>query len=168
MLVRAATGPEVQAWLQRRGRRYAQANRLGLRLRNLGVDRFTVWAGAQAGSVLDAVHDQSVRCAVVGLGSLPTREEQSLVAAAVLGDLWQRRQERSPVLIVIDEAHNVCPAEPPSQLVAVATDHAIRIAVTFRRGEALIAGRISPQPELLRFGARFSEEGGADVPADPL
>lgn len=120
-----------------------------------------------------------------------------------------------------DEAHNVCPAEPPNQLVAVATEHAIRIAaegrkfglyllvstqrpqkiaenvlsqadnlvlmrlnsladaaftqavfsfvppslidraVTFHQGEALI----SPQPALLRFGARITEEGGADVPA---
>ena len=94
-----------------------EARRLSLRLRNLGIDRYTVWAAGKAGSVLDAVHDQNVRCVVIDLGSLPTREEQSLVAAAVLGDLWQRRQERKPVLIVIDEAHNVCPAEPPDQLV---------------------------------------------------
>ena len=184
-----------------------------------------VWAPGEAGSVLDAVHDQGVRCVVIDLGSLPTREEQSLVAAAVLGDLWRRRQERNPILIVIDEAHNVCPAEPPDQLVAVAAEHAIRIAaegrkfglyllastqrpqkiaenvlsqadnlvlmrmnsladttfaeaafsfvppsmiersVIFRQGEALIAGKISPQPALLRFGARITEEGGADVPA---
>jgi uncharacterized protein len=38
-------------------------------------------------------------------------------------------------------------------------------AVTFHQGEALIAGKISPQPALPRFGARISEEGGADVPA---
>ena len=38
-------------------------------------------------------------------------------------------------------------------------------AVTFHQGEALMAGKISPQPALLRFGARISEEGGADVPA---
>ena len=61
----------------------------------------------------NAVHDQGVRCVVIDLSSLPSREEQSLIAAAVLGDLWRRRQERRPVLIVIDEAHNVCPAEPP-------------------------------------------------------
>ena len=202
-----------------------EARRLGLRLSNLGIDRYGVWAREEPGSVLDAVHDQDVRCVVVDLGSLPTREEQSLVAATVLGDLWRRRQERRPVLVVIDEAHNVCPAEPPDQLVAVAAEHAVRIAaegrkfglyllvstqrpqkiagnvlsqadnlvlmrlnsladaafteaafsfvppsliersVIFRQGEALIAGRISPQPALLRFGARISEEGGADVPA---
>jgi uncharacterized protein len=41
----------------------------------------------------------------------------------------------------------------------------IERAVVFRQGEALIAGKISPQPALLRFGARITEEGGADVPA---
>jgi uncharacterized protein len=38
-------------------------------------------------------------------------------------------------------------------------------SVTFRQGEGLIAGKISPEPALLRFAARISEEGGADVPA---
>jgi DNA helicase HerA-like ATPase len=184
-----------------------------------------VWAPGEIGSVLDTVHDEGTRCVVIDLGSLPAREEQSLIAAAVLGDLWRRRHERKPVLIVIDEAHNVCPADPPDQLTAQAAEHAIRIAaegrkfglyllvstqrpqkiaenvlsqadnlvlmrlnsladtaftqaafsfvppslidqaVTFHQGEALIAGKISPQPALLRFGARISEEGGADVPA---
>jgi DNA helicase HerA-like ATPase len=207
------------------GSELPDAERLGLRIRNLGVDRYSVWAGREAGSVLEAVHDPSLRCVVIDLGSLPSREEQSLVAAAVLGDLWRRRQDRQPVLIVIDEAHNICPAGQPDPLVAVATDHAIRIAaegrkfglyllvstqrpqkipenvlsqadnlvlmrlnsladaafaeaafsfvppsliahsVTFRQGEGLIAGKISPQPALLRFDKRISEEGGADVPA---
>ena len=202
-----------------------EMSRLRLRLHNLGVDRFTVWAPGEAGSVLDAVHDQGLRCVVIDLGSLPTREEQALVAAAVLGNLWRRRQERSPILIVIDEAHNVCPAEPGDQLIAMAAEHATGIAaegrkfglyllvstqrpqkipenvlsqadnlvlmrlnsladaafaeaafsfvppsliahsVTFRQGEGLIAGKISPQPALLRFDKRISEEGGADVPA---
>jgi uncharacterized protein len=201
-----------------------EAHRLALRVRNLGIDRFALWARGEAGSVLDAVHDQEVRCVVVDVGSLPTREEQSLVAGAVLSDLWRRRQERNPILIVIDEAHNICPAEPPDGLTAMAAELAVRIAaegrkfglyllvstqrpqkipenvlsqadnlvlmrlnsladadfaqaafsfvppsliersVTFRQGEALIAGKISPQPALLRFDARITEEGGADVP----
>ena len=41
----------------------------------------------------------------------------------------------------------------------------IERSVIFHQGEGLIAGKISPQPALLRFGARITQEGGADVPA---
>jgi uncharacterized protein len=123
-----------------------EARRLGLRLRNLGIDRYTVWAPGEAGSVLEAVHDQGTRCVVIDLGSLPAREEQSMVAAAVLGDLWRRRHERRPVLIVIDEAHNICPADPPDQLIAQAAEHAIRIAAEGRKfGLYLLVSTQRPQ-----------------------
>ena len=36
-------------------------------------------------------------------------------------------------------------------------------ATTFRQGEALVAGKIASHPALVRFGARLSHEGGADV-----
>jgi uncharacterized protein len=36
-------------------------------------------------------------------------------------------------------------------------------ATTFRQGEALVAGRITSHPALIRFGARLTHEGGADV-----
>jgi uncharacterized protein len=202
-----------------------EARLLALRARSLGVEEFDLWARGDHGSILDAVRDPAARCVVVDLGSLARREEQALTAAAVLGELWRRREERNPVLIVIDEAHNVCPARPGDGLTALATEHAVRIAAegrkfglyllvstqrpqkvhenvisqcdnlvlmrlnstadvaftqtvfsfvppslieqaaTFRLGEALVAGKISPHPALLRFGARIAEEGGADVPA---
>ena len=41
----------------------------------------------------------------------------------------------------------------------------IEQAATFVLGEALVAGKISPHPALLRFGARVAEEGGSDVPS---
>src|SRR6185503_782553 len=44
------------------------------------------------------------------------------------GELWRRREERRPVLIVIDEAHNVCPARPEDPLTAIATEYAVQIA----------------------------------------
>jgi uncharacterized protein len=141
----------------------------------------------------------------------------------VLERLWRRRARREPVAIVIDEAHNVCPAEPEDPLTALATADTIRIAgegrkfglylivVTqrpqkvhenvlsqcdnlilmrmnssadlghvarvfsfappglidraagFGQGEALVAGKIASHPALIRFGARITEEGGADV-----
>jgi DNA helicase HerA-like ATPase len=202
-----------------------EAQRLALRARSLGLEGLGVWARTEPGSVLDHLQDPARRGVVVDLGSLPRREEQALVASAVLGEPWRRREERNPVLIVIDEAHNVCPARPQDGLTALATEHAVRIAAegrkfglyllvstqrpqkvhenvvsqcdnlvlmrlnsaadgafaqgvfsfvppslieqaaTFRLGEALIAGKIAPQPVLARFGTRVAEEGGSDVPA---
>jgi uncharacterized protein len=36
-------------------------------------------------------------------------------------------------------------------------------ATAFRQGEALVAGKIASHPALIDFGARITEEGGADV-----
>jgi hypothetical protein len=109
------------------------ASALSLRVRNLGIDRWPVWSRGDAGSVLDGLADPAVRCLVVDLGSLGTRAEQGLVAEAVLDDLWRRRTDRQPILIVIDEAHNVCPAEPPNALTALAAEHAVQIAAEGRK-----------------------------------
>jgi uncharacterized protein len=202
-----------------------EARRLATRVRNLGLHEYGIWARGEPGTVLDALEDDGPRCLVVDLGSLSTREEQSLVAAAVLERLWSRRARRLPMLVVIDEAHNVCPGRPEDALTALAADVVVRIAAegrkfglyllvstqrpqkvhenvisqadnlvlmrlnsaadaafaqavfsfvppelvarsaTFRLGEALVAGKISSHPALMRFGARVAEEGGADVPA---
>jgi DNA helicase HerA-like ATPase len=209
--------------LEELGRGGEAARGLLRRAGNLGVDRFKVWSRHDDVSVLDDVMDNDIRCLVVDLGSLDTRAEQSLVAAAVLERLWRRRAERHPVAVVIDEAHNVCPARPDDPLTALATEDAIRIAGegrkfglylvvvtqrpqkvhenvlsqcdnlilmrmnstadlshvaqtfsfvplglieragTFGQGEALVAGKIASHPALMRFGARITHEGGADV-----
>ena len=87
-----------------------------------------------------------MRCLVIDLGSLATREEQALASAAVLGELWRRREERRPVLVVIDEAHNVCPPQPDDPLTAIATEHAVRIAGEGRKfGLYLLVSTQRPQ-----------------------
>jgi DNA helicase HerA-like ATPase len=122
------------------------ARRLGLRIRNLGVERWGVWAREVGGSVLGALDDPDVRCLVVDLGSLPTPEEQALVAESVLRGLWDRRLDRRPVLVVVDEAHNVCPATPADPLTALATEHAVRIAGEGRKfGIYLLVATQRPQ-----------------------
>ena len=119
---------------------------LGVRARNLGVDRWRVWSGADAGSVEELVQPGGPRCVVADLGSLVNREEQAVAAEAVLAALWRRRAAREPVLIVIDEAHNVCPAEPETPLTALATEHAVRIAGEGRKfGLVLLVATQRPQ-----------------------
>jgi DNA helicase HerA-like ATPase len=51
----------------------------------------------------------------------------------VLAALWRRRADRDPTLIVIDEAHNICPREPADDVTALATEHAARIAAEGRK-----------------------------------
>jgi hypothetical protein len=202
----------------------ASAESLQLRARNLGVDSWGIWPGPEGASLVSELADpDGPRCLVVDLGSLPTHEEQILTAGSVLENLWRRRAERQPIAIVIDEAHNVCPASPEDPITALTTQTAIRIAgegrkfglylivvtqrpqkvhenvlsqcdnlilmrmnsaadlghvasvfsfvppglidraTTFPQGEALVAGKIASHPALVRFGARISYEGGADV-----
>ena len=197
---------------------------LRLRARNLGIEGWGIWPGPDGESLVAELEDpDGPRCLVVDLGSLGTREEQAATAGVVLERLWRRRASREPMAIVIDEAHNVCPADPADPVTALATEDAIRIAgegrkfglylivvtqrpqkvhenvlsqcdnlvlmrmnstadlahvgrvfsfvppglidraTTFRQGEALVAGKISSHPALIRFGARLTQEGGADV-----
>ncbi len=123
------------------------ADALKLRARNLGVDRWGIWPGPEGESLPEELGSAAApRCLVVDLGSLATREEQALTAGAVLERLWRRRAEREPVAIVIDEAHNVCPAEPGDPLTALATEDVIRIAGEGRKfGLYLIVVTQRPQ-----------------------
>ena len=125
------TGPESLEDLL--GGARPQARALAQRIRNLGLDRWDVWARQNGDSAMAQLGADGVRCLVLDLGSLDSHEEQALVAGAVLGTLWERRAERQPVLIVIDEAHNVCPSDPPDALTAVATEYAVRIAAEGRK-----------------------------------
>jgi DNA helicase HerA-like ATPase len=119
---------------------------LALRARNLGVDRWQVWSGADSGSLEELVRPSGPRCVVADLGSLETRGEQAVAAEALLAALWRRRAAREPVLIVIDEAHNVCPAAPEDPLTALATEHAVRIAGEGRKfGLVQLAATQRPQ-----------------------
>jgi DNA helicase HerA-like ATPase len=65
---------------------------------------------------------------------------------AVLGSLWRARHRPRPLLLVIDEAHNVCPGEPASGLAAMATEYAVRIAGEGRKyGLYLLLASQRPQ-----------------------
>lgn len=132
--------------LERASQGPPEAQRLVRRIRNLGIDSWPVWARDQAGSLLDELVEGDWRCLVVDIGLLETPAEKALVAQAVLGRLWERRNDRRPVLIVVDEAHNVCPQLPEGPLQALATDYAIRIAAEGRKfGLHLLVSTQRPQ-----------------------
>ncbi len=119
---------------------------LAVRARNLGVDRWQIWSGDDPGSLEELVRPGGPRCVVADLGSLVTREEQAVASEALLAGLWRRRGAREPMLIVIDEAHNVCPAVPEGPLVELATEHAVRIAGEGRKfGLVLLVATQRPQ-----------------------
>jgi len=103
------------------------AQQLGMRALNLGVLDWTVW-GPEDRSLLEELAEPTSRCLVVDLGSLETPEEQRMIADAVLGRLWDLRRGRQPVLVVIDEAHNICAASPDDAVSAVTTERAVQIA----------------------------------------
>jgi DNA helicase HerA-like ATPase len=85
--------------------------RLAMRIRNLGVADWGLWCRPGETSAVEArlLYRQ---CVVIDLGSLDLPIERSLVTFVVLGALWQRRSDRQPRLVVVDEAHNAFPARP--------------------------------------------------------
>ena len=204
-----------------------EAKALGQRLRNLGIDRWQVWARDDPGSVVDDVAGRDSRGVSSSTsGRCRRSRRRRSCRRRFWRRLWRHRADREPTLIVIDEAHNVCPSDPADPVTAIATEHAVRIAAEGRKyglyllvstqrpqkvdeqvlsqcdnlvlmrmnsrsdlayvgelfsfvpaplvsaatdfglGEALLAGKIASHPALVRFGARITEEGGSDVPAD--
>ena len=126
----AVETPDVVAHLHSMGDPDATA--LAQRLQNLGVLEWkTTWAyGAESAT---AVIDRRPAATVLDLGGYDRNEEQLTVTLAVLDDLWARRAERRPLLLVIDEAHNLCPPDPETPLGVAVRDRLIQIAAEGRK-----------------------------------
>ena len=103
-----------------------------MRAVNLGVFDWSVWSTDHP-SILQELRNPTSRCVVVDLGSLETVHEQRLVAEAVLSTLWELRRSREPCLVVIDEAHNVCAADPQDPLTGLAAATTVQIAAEGRK-----------------------------------
>jgi uncharacterized protein len=107
--------------------------RLGLRAANLGVFDWSIWSRGRGRSLVKELEEPTSRCLVIDLGSLNSINEQRLISETVLSTLWRNRSRRQPCLIVIDEAHNVCPSQPADAVTALATNHASLIAAEGRK-----------------------------------
>ncbi|WP_230379423.1 hypothetical protein [Microbacterium sp. ZXX196] len=73
-------------------------------------NRHTFWCGQGGSGKTDALG------VVPDLGGFDHPAEPQVAALAVLERLWARRAERKPILIVIDEAHNLCPPNPRTEV----------------------------------------------------
>ncbi|WP_308798743.1 ATP-binding protein [Agromyces silvae] len=104
---------------------------LAERIENLGILEWEVWAG-QDTAVTDIV-DQRPDATVLDLGGFSTPEQQLVVALALLDDLWAKREQRRPVLLVIDEAHNLCSPNLDSPLAVAVRERLIQIAAEGRK-----------------------------------
>jgi DNA helicase HerA-like ATPase len=104
-----------------------EARHVRLRIENLGIGNWRTWAGEDEPSIGDHIKSDW-RALVLDTGRIANASEKSVVALAALEHLWRLRERREPVLVVIDEAHNVCPAEPANAVQEQAMEHCIRIA----------------------------------------
>jgi DNA helicase HerA-like ATPase len=124
------------------------ARDIRLRIENLGITVWPIWCKTLEPSLIDLwfrrqapypapstegkAPQEDWRCMVIDIGDLNAPEQKQLVTAAILGQFWRQRntikESKEPVLIVIDEAHNVCPQQPTSPLEEIITDYVIRIA----------------------------------------
>ncbi|GAA1479127.1 hypothetical protein GCM10009623_35730 [Nocardioides aestuarii] len=104
---------------------------LGQRVQNLGLTEWEVWALDQPSAAEVAL--EGARATVVDLAGLSDPREASAVCLDLVERLWAARHERRPMLVVIDEAHNVCPAEPEGEVQQLLVDRLVQIAAEGRK-----------------------------------
>jgi len=102
-----------------------------MRIENLGLHEWEVWA--RADRAVTEVVDERPDATVLDLGGFSTAAQQLVVALALLDDLWARREERRPILLVIDEAHNLASPRQDSPIAIAVRERLIQIAAEGRK-----------------------------------
>ncbi|MGC5172392.1 ATP-binding protein [Micromonospora sp. DT81.3] len=105
--------------------------RLAMRLENLGVADWELWAWGHRNVIEDI--EERPDATVIDLGGFPTQAESRSAALAVLDHLWDNREQRIGRLIVIDEAHNLCTPEPSTPVQRLLTERIVQIAAEGRK-----------------------------------
>ncbi|WP_417510857.1 ATP-binding protein [Microbacterium sp.] len=106
-------------------------HRFAMRLEDLGIADWTMWA--RDSKPVTEIIDEQPDATVVDLGKFDTSVEPKIAALAILDHLWERRHERIPRLIVIDEAHNLCPPNPTTAVERLLADRIAQIAAEGRK-----------------------------------
>lgn len=106
-------------------------HRLVQRLENLGVLHWEVWAGSRTAAT--EIIDERPDATVLDFGGFSTPEQHLVVALSVLDELWERREERRPLLLVVDEAHNLASPSLDSPVAVAVRERLIQIAAEGRK-----------------------------------
>ncbi|UPG66618.1 ATP-binding protein [Gordonia hongkongensis] len=105
--------------------------RLAKRIENLQVLDWALWARGDLAAT--DVIDERPQATVLDLGGFAHPAEPKVAALSVLEHLWAHRDERRPILIVIDEAHNICPPQATSAVEQALIDRVVQIAAEGRK-----------------------------------
>lgn len=126
---RSGLRPSLVHWL--RTQADPEFERLAIRLENLGIADWQLWAWGQ--TALPDIIDERPDTTVIDLGGFDTADEPRAAALAVLDHLWARRHDRIGRLIVIDEAHNLCSPAPATPIERLLTERIVQIAAEGRK-----------------------------------
>jgi uncharacterized protein len=96
------------------------------RIDNLHLLNWDIWCSNNESSWLKELNDD-FRCAIVDVGDLPS-PQNLIIALSMLEFLWRNRNRKEPILIIIDEAHNICPQNALSSYSLLTTERIIQIA----------------------------------------
>ena len=99
---------------------------LSQRMENLGLLEWSVWARDDV-ALTERLADRA-RVTVLDLSGFELPQERLVVALDLLDHLWADRGARRPTLLVVDEAHNVCSANPTTPLERATTERLVQIA----------------------------------------
>ncbi len=104
---------------------------LAQRIENLGMLAWEVWALDRPSAA--EVVSSGARLTVLDLSGFRDPLEPLAVSLDLIEQLWAQRESRTPTLIVLDEAHNLCPAEPTGSLQSALVERLIQIAAEGRK-----------------------------------
>ena len=104
---------------------------LAQRIENLGLPEWEVWA-RDLSSAAEVV-GSGARLTVLNLSGFRDPHEPRAVSLDLVEQLWAQRESRTPTLIVVDEAHNLCPARPSGPVQSALVDRLVQIAAEGRK-----------------------------------
>lgn len=105
--------------------------RIATRLENLGIVDWDLWARGDA-DINDLI-DEKPDVVVADIGGFSNPVEPKAAALAILDHLWANRASRIGHLIVIDEAHNLCPPDPVTAVEKLLVERIVQIAAEGRK-----------------------------------